>query len=397
MKILFIWDGDYPWDIRVEKVCKALIDQGHTVHLVCRNTKRQSRYEFYTGIHIHRLASLPRVLGRANDAFTFPAFFNPIWLWEILKRATREKCQLIIIRDLPLALAGVLVAKLKGLPTILDMAECYPELLRAVWQFERFKLLNIIVRNPLLADMVETLTLKLVDEVIVMVEESRDRLVRKDFPSSRIYIVSNTPEVGRFLDSSHDVDQSPRACLKLLYVGLLNPSRGLDIVIEAVEKYIALNPDFRFTVIGTGKAESSLRRLTQLRRLERIVEFKGWVDNAQLPAYIRAHDIGIVPHRRCTHWNNTIPNKLFDYMLAGKPVAVSDVTPMARIVNETESGVVYRDDDPDDLVRVLCQLEDANLRQMLGNNARRAVVTKYNWQLDSIHLDAAIRKLANNS
>ena len=36
---------------------------------------------------------------------------------------------------------------------------------------------------------------------------------------------------------------------RLLYVGLLNPSRGLDTTIEAVAKYVKKNSDFEFTII----------------------------------------------------------------------------------------------------------------------------------------------------
>ena len=148
MKILFIWDGDYPWDIRVEKVTNALMEDGrHTVHLVARNIARQRRYEVREGLHIHRLPSLPRFLGRLNNPFTFPAFFSPVWLWEIFRQARAHKFQLIIIRDLPLAPAGIFVGKLLGIPTILDMAECYPEMLKNIWKFGKWRPENNVLLN----------------------------------------------------------------------------------------------------------------------------------------------------------------------------------------------------------------------------------------------------------
>jgi len=41
MRILKIYDGDYPWDVRVEKVAETLIAAGHSVRLLCRNRRRQ--------------------------------------------------------------------------------------------------------------------------------------------------------------------------------------------------------------------------------------------------------------------------------------------------------------------------------------------------------------------
>ena len=37
MRICKIWDADYPWDVRVEKVARSLTEAGHEVHLVARN------------------------------------------------------------------------------------------------------------------------------------------------------------------------------------------------------------------------------------------------------------------------------------------------------------------------------------------------------------------------
>ena len=62
MIICKIWDADYPWDIRVEKVCRSL-QQKHEVHLVCRNTKRRPTYEQLDGLHVSAGAN---EIGRAH-------------------------------------------------------------------------------------------------------------------------------------------------------------------------------------------------------------------------------------------------------------------------------------------------------------------------------------------
>ena len=55
MKILYLWDADYPWDIRVEKICKTLHTQGHEVHIACRNLNSLPSEELVDTITIHRL------------------------------------------------------------------------------------------------------------------------------------------------------------------------------------------------------------------------------------------------------------------------------------------------------------------------------------------------------
>lgn len=395
MNILFIWDGDYPWDIRVEKICKTLHKSGHKVHMVCRNIARRSCEEIYNHIVIHRLPYLPHWLGDLNKAYSFPAFFSPIWLWNIYKQARANNCELIIVRDLPLALAGLWVAKFLRKPCIFDMAECYPEMLRCTWQFEGRSFKNYFLRNPAFADWIEKVVLKHINQVWVMIEESRNRLLSMGIAAEKILIISNTPEVDRFTAQAIFIDK-PRADVKpytMIYVGLLNPSRGLDTVLNAVSRYIALNPQFKFIVVGKGKAEEALRKQISQLGLFHNVEMLGWIDNKHVPTLIAEADIGIVPHHICSHWNNTIPNKLFDYMAAGKPVIVSDVTPMKRIVEHAKCGLSYRDYDDADLCRAIDTLTDPALRKTLAQNGYSSITNQYNWKKEEIALTDAINKI----
>nr|MDA8163950.1 hypothetical protein [Desulfobacteraceae bacterium] len=75
---MFLWDSDYPWDIRVEKICATLRDAGWKMHLVCRNRARRPREEVADGICLHRLGCLPPRWGRLNDVYGFPFFLSPV-------------------------------------------------------------------------------------------------------------------------------------------------------------------------------------------------------------------------------------------------------------------------------------------------------------------------------
>ena len=96
MKIGFVWDGNYPWDIRVEKICISLVASGHEVHMVCRNTKNQQRYEQIDGIHIHRLPFVKHS-NLINQMINFPFFFNPVWYTNIETIFNNECIDVIIV------------------------------------------------------------------------------------------------------------------------------------------------------------------------------------------------------------------------------------------------------------------------------------------------------------
>lgn len=391
MNILFCWDGEYPWDIRVEKVCNSLIQAGHTIHLVCRNQYGLPREELYKSINVHRIASLPKLFGRLNGAFTFPAFFSPVWLWRMRQVARREKCALIIVRDLPMSPAALWVGRSCGIPVILDMAECYPEMLRCAWEFEGFRLSNLFVRNPRLADAIEQFVLRRIDHVFVMVEESQARLLAMGIPAESISIVSNTPDQQRYPQAEVRGDDE----LRLFYVGLLNPSRGVDTMLDAASHLKAARFNVKMEIVGSGKHAQHLRRRADAMHLQQQVHFAGWVENTRVPDMIAVADVGIVPHYACSHWNNTIPNKLFDYMAAAKPVIVSDASPTARIVRETGCGLVYPSRDARALAAVIEQLRDPGLRRTLGQMGRSAIQQRYNWQNDAATLVGVVNRYAS--
>lgn len=385
MRVCKIWDSDYPWDVRVEKICDSLTGAGHEVHLVCKNTKGRKRYEFSNGIHIHRLPAF-RFLG---GLLGFPFFLNPVWLINIFKVVKNNKIDLIIVRDLPMALAAIIIGKMNGVPVTLDMAECYPELIKAVWKFEPFKLANTLVRNPFLAETIEKLSLSAMDHIFVVVEESRKRLIQKGVLPSKITIVSNTPVMKRFTEASATFPgllAGHQGKLILLYVGFLNFPRGVDTIVKAMSHIISVNNQVYLLLIGTGTAEKYLKDLVLNLNLEKYVGFGGWIENKYIPEYVASSDICIVPHYKCGHWNNTIPNKLFDYMATGKPVLVSDVPPMKRIVGETKCGLVYENTNSHDLASKLSSLQDPELRRQLGLNGMTAVRTQHNWDNDAARL-----------
>ena len=63
-----------------------------------------------------------------------------------------------------------------------------------------------------------------------------------------------------------------------------------------------------------------------------------------------------------------------------KPVIVSNCRPLKRVVKETESGLFFQADNPEDLARnILFLFNNKQMRSQMGKNAKNAVLKKYNW------------------
>ena len=70
-------------------------------------------------------------------------------------------------------------------------------------------------------------------------------------------------------------------------------------------------------------------------------------------------------------------------MYLNKPVVSSDCTSLKRIINETHTGFIYQNDSAVDLALLLEKLyNDRNLLKELVGNGRKAVLEKYNWNID---------------
>jgi glycosyltransferase involved in cell wall biosynthesis len=385
MRILKVWDGEYPWDVRAEKVCRGLSDTGHTVHLVARNRDRRPLREPLEECTVHRLRPW-RLLGATLDAASqFPAFFNPRWVHRIISVGKREEVDLVLVRDLPLAPTAIYAARRLGIPVVLDMAENYPAMIQDLWTTGSTRFGDRFVRNPKVVAAVERWTLKRVDHTFVVVEESRDRLIGLGVPADRITVVGNTPSLQRVPTGAPapEATAGPQRRLEMVYLGLLETARGVGVAIDAVSICRKRGIDVAFSVIGDGRARLSFEaRAAELGLAEDHVRFHGYLPYHDALELVSRADVGLIPHLANESWNTTIPNKLFDYMAAGLPVLASDAYPTRRVIEETGCGIWFRSGEPEHLAEALETLWGDSDRCLRGSAGRDAIRHRYNWEAD---------------
>lgn len=389
MRICKVRDDEYPWDVRVEKICRSLVRAGHHVDLVCRNRRREAVREDRDGVAIHRLPPMP--LG-ADGPLTFPAFGNPVWLAAIARVVRRQRSDVILVRDLPLALAGILVGRLTRRPVVLDFAENYPAMLRDFWPVNRRQPLNWVARNPAVAAAVERVAVRHADHILVVVQEALERVRDLGVPEERLSVVTNTPLPERLvgLDARAREAEAASPTFDIVYLGFLDAARGVDTAIAAMPAVVARVPAARLVVIGSGGDEARLRALALSTGVGEHIRFAGWIPYEAAYEWIARSAVGLVPHRATPSWMTTVPNKLFDYMALAKPVVVSDARPVRRIVEREECGLVFPSGDAEGLAAQVIRLLDAGLRRRLGDNGREAVRARYNWSVDEKTLLGAL-------
>ena len=393
MNIFIVYKEDYPWDVRVEKIAKALSGSGNSVTIVARNLDQKPTEEVSDGLRISRLPrtnGLPRAL---QSLVNMPFWFNPVWLYTIFKAIKGFQKPIIIVRDLPLVRAATVIARFRQAKVVLDMAEVYPEMYRSSAQYSDRSWLESIIKNPRIAENYEKAVLPRVDHILVMIEESRDRLRAMGIPKEKITIISNTPPLDKFHGERH---RHTGEILRIVYVGFLTELRGLDLLIEAVAHYIANgNPKsaIQVDIVGKGASKEKLIKLARTLNVEESVRIHGWLSQEEVDQLMANANVGALTYRVCGHWNHTIPNKIFDYMLAGLPVLATEVLTIKRIIIEADCGVVCKNLNSKDVAEKLEYLKNPDVRQKLGENGYQAVFEKYNWESDSYHLNQAVEEL----
>jgi glycosyltransferase involved in cell wall biosynthesis len=393
IRVLYVWDADYPWDVRTEKICRTLTEAGHGVGIVARNRTWLPEHEPLAEGTVYRMRPWRFAGRRVDTALGFPAFPNPRWISHLARCIRRHHPDVVVVRDLPLCPTAIWVSRWFRVPVVLDMAEHYAAMIQADWQAGVAGRWDLLVRNPRAIAAVERYCLPRLDRVIVVVEESADRVAGLGVPRERIAIVSNTPPRSR----AAEVTLPKRAGegLVVTYLGLMQVSRGVGDAIEAVARIARGGRPITLRLIGDGRDRRLFeRKAAELGVAGSHVEFLGAMPNREALAMVAEADVGLVPHYADDLWNTTIPNKLFDYFAAGLPVVTSDAIPAARIVREADAGLVFRSRDPDDLAAQIERLRDPALRERLGEAGRQAVLSRHNWEAATAVLLQTVGDLA---
>ena len=101
-------------------------------------------------------------------------------------------------------------------------------------------------------------------------------------------------------------------------------------------------------------------------------------------SYMRYADVNVIPHKSNSHTDHTIPHKLFQGMMTGKPMLVSSSAPLKRLIIQAQAGLVFEAGDADSLAASIMELNThPETCRQLGNNGITATTAgRMNWETD---------------
>jgi len=185
----------------------------------------------------------------------------------------------------------------------------------------------------------------------------------------------------------------PKDAPVLLYLGSLNPDRGLDQLIPIIDDLI---PQAHVVMMGPGHEDTRAALAAQIAGLGSAhrVHMGGFVPLDDVPKMLMSASMTIIPNRYISEAYNSLPNKLFEAMMAGRPFVCHDIPAMAAVVRTQNCGIVLPDEAPQTMIAALNRvLGDPKLAQTLGLNGRKAAEDTYNWQAQADQIGALYTRL----
>jgi glycosyltransferase involved in cell wall biosynthesis len=174
-------------------------------------------------------------------------------------------------------------------------------------------------------------------------------------------------------DSVRD-DLSIPANIPLIgFLGRLSPEKGVTNLLEALHRLKDI--EWRVLIVGSGPLESEITGKWQQMLGERLVYCKA-VPHADVPAYIKALDVLVLPSYGTPRWKEQFGLVLAMAMIAGVPCIGSSSGAIPEVIGP--GGLVFKEKDIDDLVRTLERiLADVGLRESLAANAQDFALQHY--------------------
>lgn len=378
MKILMVLESDFPPDTRVENEISALIAAGHEMHIACYSHKKD--FELPVGLpYVIHKTHIPSLVYKASVGALKSGIYFRFWREFLNGLCKNNSFDAIHIHDLPLAKVGYELSRKEGFRFTLDLHENWPALLNISTHTSTF--LGKLLSSGKQWARYEKWNVTHADDVVVVVDEAKERIAGLGADPSRIHVVSNTINPEHF-----DFPQQEREkkYLTLVYGGGVNYHRGIQTVIEAMQYIPEKIPHIRLWIIGPGSYTDTLKALTAELGVEKYVKFFGWMPLKELLKQVSKADVALIPHIKSPHTDSTIPHKLFQYMYAGIPILTSDCAPLERIVTETRTGISYKNQDARSFAeKLFLLLSDTPFREKIPENGQKWVRDKYNWNQDA--------------
>lgn len=338
--------NDLLQDQRMHRICSALQSHGYKVTLVGRSSKR-SMDDLHFGFQTKRVnfcfhKGIPFYVEIVLRYFFLLIQHRPDIVWSV---------------DTDTIIPAILYKKIHKSKVIYDAHEYFhevPELTHKPIKKWMWKMVGKIFVPD--ADAFVTVGAALA--TILSKDYNRNFLVLMNVPELKNKAISNTKTIKY-----------------MLYQGVLNEGRGLDILIDAMSEIY----DLELWIAGEGDLSESLRQSAKLSQQSHRIKFLGWLLPKELDEVTANAYLGInILASDSLSYRYSLANKFFDYMHAGVPSVNMQYPEYVEILNTWPVGITITQCD----VQTVCTAINNIQKDAKTYNAMKKMteVAKNNFQ-----------------
>ena len=216
--------------------------------------------------------------------------------------------------------------------------------------------------------------LRRLHRIVAVSQEIRRELASHGFGSDRIVDIPNGVDAVRFAPPA---DPEAARCAAglgpdtVLFLGRLDPQKGLDVALEAWAEVVRRRPGARLAVAGEGPSGAALQGQAARLGLGDAVRFLGVSETPE--TLLQGSEVFLLPSR-----SEGMSNALLEAMATGLPCVATRIGGNGELLRHGENGLLIPPGDAGALAETLLGLlQDPALRRRLGSAARRDVLERY--------------------
>jgi glycosyltransferase involved in cell wall biosynthesis len=324
LRVCMVHYSDFVVDSRIQRQARALAERGDSVDCVCLNDDA----EIAVGagqIALHR-ASAGKPRGGSRAYIEGNARFLAGAARKVSALDRRRRFDLIEIHNMPDALVfAALRPKLRGTPLILNFHDTFPELFATLFDRGPDHPLVRLIRAE------ERVSAAMADGHIFVTEEARELLRGRGISANRSQVVMNTPDERVFGERRVPSAPPARGELRVVYHGGLADRFGVETLVRAVAMLRERSEPVTLDVYGSDAEAARTLAATAARLAPNGVRIAPQpTPVGEIPARLKAADLGVVPTLRDDFTELLLPVKLLEYVHMGLPVVASRLPVIER-------------------------------------------------------------------
>ncbi len=393
---------DEPGGTRHYELGRRLVAEGHSFTVITSGISYQTGRRFgrvkpefrsvEDGIVVRRVRTIAATgCGLASRVLSFLTF-----MVSSFAAGLSEKRPDVVIGTTPQlfqALSAWLLAVWHRRPFLLEVRDLWPG----------FAIDLGLLKNPIAIKFLrglESFLYRRADHLLVNSPAYRTYLLAKGIPPGKITFIANgaDPEMfdpnerGGAFRREHGLERK----FVVTYAGAIGIPNNLDVVLSAAAK-MRMRNDIQILIVGDGKERKRLEEQAHRAQLKNVT-FLAAVAKSGMREVLAASDACIGILKNIKAFRTTYPNKIFDYMAAGRPTLLAIDGVIREVIETAEGGVFVPPGDANALSEAICTLADhPEQAQAMGARARAYVSLHFNRNEQARELAALLARVASRN